>query len=118
MRLINTRGLTFTETHDGIDSVDADFTISEGQERAAAAYLIELLDSGYQIRLGNDLDEGREGCTDFRRMVAGYERRVGGHGWQSSWKTVGRTELIEEIVSLAHFTRPPHRTGWLVERKA
>lgn len=115
--LMTSLGLTFSRVHDTGGAIITGFMILEGQEQPGAESLLQFVDQGYELSLRNDLDEGGEGSTGFRRGAAGYERLIGGHGWQSGWKPVGRQELLSEVAALAAFTRPPHPTGSLVRRK-
>jgi hypothetical protein len=114
---LDTPGLAFVGRHDDDSRTITSFRIEEGREQAAATSLIRLVNQGYEVSLRNDLDEGLEGCTDFRKSAAGYEKLIGGHGWQSGWKPVDEADVLSEIVSLAPLTRDPHAGGSLVQRK-
>lgn len=56
----------------------------------------------------NDLDEGGEGCTLFRRSLSGLVTKVGGHGWQGAWKTTDEAGVLSAVADLAEFNRGGH----------
>lgn len=84
------------------------FGIPPGKEDAAARDLLTAIASGFEVCLRNDLDEGREGCTFFRRSTSGLETMTGGHHWQSKWKPTDQRAVVTAVAELAHLNRGGH----------
>jgi hypothetical protein len=84
------------------------FAIPAGQELAAGRDLLACLADGCEVCLRNDLDEGGEGCTSFRRWQSGLMTMVGGHGWQSGWTLTDEASIVAAVVELASFNRGGH----------
>ena len=79
--------------------------ILEHHDREAADFFISLLKRGCEVALENDLDEGNEGLTIFRRSFWLYQMRIGGHGWSGGWKILSKTKVRNEIIALADLNR-------------
>lgn len=72
------------------------------------------LADGMDFSLPNDLDEGGEGTTSFRRTRCGMVKHVGGHGWQSEWESVDEVEVLAAVAELAIYR---NRRGSLIRYK-
>lgn len=97
--------LVMDEPHDTGGSVVMGFGIVPGRERGAGAELLAHLRRGAEVMLRNDLDEGHEGCTFFRRVRWGYETKTGGHGWQSGWGPTDEAGVLAAVAELADLNR-------------
>jgi hypothetical protein len=106
--IVDPAPLTFGGTRDAGESGVTEFGVVAGREHAAATELLRRLDGGAEVSLCNNLDEGREGRTDFRKLAGGYETRTGGHGWQSPWGPTDRASVHAAVVRLAGLNRGGH----------
>lgn len=84
------------------------FSIPVGHEATAAQELHACLNAGFEVQLRNDLDEGLEGYSLFRRTPSGLEFKVGGHGWSGSWKPLDEASFTATIAELAPHNRGGH----------
>jgi hypothetical protein len=99
-------GLTLEDERDTGGSLTTHFAVPPGRESEAAHDLLACLAAGAEIKLRNDLDEGGEGITFFRRTPAGLSSKVGGHGWQGQWQPIDEAEFVAAVMELA-----PHNRG-------
>ena len=81
------------------------FAIPLGREADAARELLACLAAGFEVCLRNDLDEGHEGTTFFRRTAAGLSTKVGGHGWQGDWRPIDDAGFVAAVAGLAAHNR-------------
>lgn len=81
------------------------FAIPPGQESVAGRELLACLAEGAEVSLSNDLDEGGEGCSCFRRLPSGLVMKIGGHGWQSDWKPIDEAGFLAAVAELAGHNR-------------
>jgi hypothetical protein len=92
------------------------FAIPPGRETLAGRELLALLGDGTEVRLSNDLDEGGEGTTGFRRSASGLDTMVGGHGWQSDWKPIDEATFLALVAELAvHNRGGPVAQGQIIQ---
>lgn len=84
------------------------FSIPAGREAEAARDLLNCLAVGLEVCLSNDLDEGHEGVTFFRRTDEGLSTKVGGHGWQGDWWPIEEAGFIAVVAELAPHNRGGH----------
>ncbi len=96
------------------------FAIPPGHESAAGRDLLACLADGVEVCLRNDLDEGGEGCTLFRRSPSGLVTKVGGHGWQSEWVPTDEASVLASVAELAVLNRGRHwgEQGMLTRAKS
>ena len=100
-------GLVLGGDHDTGGYIVTTFAIAPGREEQAGRDVLACLAAGLEVALPNDLDEGGEGSTSFRRTGAGLVRRIGGHGWQSGWRPVSESDVLAAVAELA--ARPDWR---------
>jgi hypothetical protein len=100
--------LLILETRDTGGNMVIEFGITPGFEREAAGQLVEHMRRGAEVWLRNDLDEGGEGCTQFRYSAGGYVTAVFGHGWSNRWKPIEEQKVRTAIVELADLNRATH----------
>lgn len=95
------------------------FAIPPGREAEVARDLLACLSDGVEVSLRNDLDEGREGVTFFRRTAAGLSSKVGGRGWQGDWEVIDEVQLASAVAELAAHNRGGHWSaqGALIRHK-
>lgn len=84
------------------------FVIPEGREQLAVSEMMRLLDEGCEITLHNDLDEGGEGYTSFRRDAHGYATLDAGHGWQGKWTVTDEPGVRATMLQFSAFNRGTH----------
>jgi hypothetical protein len=94
-------GLVLGSDHDTGGYIVTGFAIAPGREEQAGRDVLACLAAGLEFALPNDLDEGGEGSTSFRRTGSGLVRLVGGHGWQSGWRPVGESDVLAAVSELA-----------------
>ena len=70
---MNSPGLLILGDRDDGCNLVTDFSIPVGREAAAGHDLLTFLADGCEICLKNDLDEGGEGCTFFRKSSSGVD---------------------------------------------
>jgi hypothetical protein len=109
------RGLSLGGEHDCGGCVVVAFGIPTGLEREAGLDVLACLADGLEVSLRNDLDEGGEGSTSFRRTPTGLVRLVGGHGWQSGWKPTDEAGVLASVTELAEHNRS--NQGSLIRQK-
>jgi hypothetical protein len=107
-------GLVLGGDRDTGGSIITGFAIAPGRETQAGRDVLACLAAGMEVTLPNDLDEGGEGSTSFRRAEVGFVKQVGGHGWQSGWRPATEADVLAAVVELA--ARPDSR-GSLVRDK-
>src|SRR5262245_41278315 len=90
-------GLSVEGTRDAGGHITIDFAIPAGQEAAAGRDLLACLADGFEVWLRNDLDEGCEGCTLFRRTPSGLATMVGGHGWSGEWQPTDEAAVLSAV---------------------
>jgi hypothetical protein len=100
--------LLIMETRDTGGSLVTYFGIASGLEHEAGDEILEHLRAGAEIWLRNDLDQGGEGCTQFRHGGEGYATAVFGHGWSSEWKPTDERGVVAAVIELAHLNRATH----------
>lgn len=110
-------GITLKGQRDAGGCIVTYFTIRRGQEAAAGRDLLACLAKGAEVGLRNDLDEGHEGCTFFRRRRAGIVAISGGHGWQGNWKSIDDDEFLAAVARLAPHNRRG-QPGMICRRKS
>ena len=99
------RGLSLGAERDRGGCVITSFSIPQGLESEAGHDVLACLADGLEVALGNDLDEGGEGLTSFRRGPSGLVVQVGGHGWQSDWKPTDDAGVLAAVTELAAHNR-------------
>ena len=104
-------GLSVEGTRDAGSHVITYIAIPAGKEEAAGQDLIACLTEGYEVCLRNDLDEGLEGCTVFRRSTSGLETMIFGHGWSSKWKPTDEVGVLLAVTELAELNRGGHQAS-------
>jgi len=108
------------EHHDTGAAIVTEFAITRGLEREAGMQLFEHIRRGVEVWLRNDLDDGGEGCTQFRYGVGGFQTAAFGHGWSSQWTGTDKNAILTAVVELAHLNRGDHGSdrGHLIRAKA
>jgi hypothetical protein len=101
-------GLSLEDSRDAGGHVITYFAIPAGRESAAAGDLLGCLAAGWEVCLRNDLDEGGEGCTFFRRSPSGLVTMTSGHGWQGEWRPLDEAGVLAAVVELAGLNRGGH----------
>src|SRR5262249_24498982 len=109
------RGLSLGGERDCGGCIVVSFGIPTGLERGAGLYVLACLGGGVGVSLRNDLDEGGEGSTSFRRTPTGLVKLVGGHGWQSGWKPTDEAGVLASVMELAEHNRS--NQGSLIRQK-
>jgi len=111
--------LLFEGERDAGGAIRTYFGIVARHEQEAGVQLLGYLHDGAEVCLRNDLDEGGEGCTYFRKTPTGISTMTGGHGWQSEWKPVGDQAVIVAVAELANLNRGGHwsRQGTIILSK-
>jgi hypothetical protein len=102
------RGISLKPERHAGGSLTLSLSLLEGHESAAGAELLSLLENETEISLCNDLDEGHEGMTYFRRSGAQLLMKVCGHGWRGDWKPVDKAEFCTLIEKLGPLNRGGH----------
>lgn len=100
--------LSVEGSRDAGSHVTTYFGIPPGLEDVAGQDLLRCLADGFEVCLRNDLDEGHEGCTLFRRAPSGLETMVRGHGWSSKWKPTDEADVLSAVAELVEFNRGGH----------
>ena len=98
-------GLSLGEQHDRGGAIVMSFGILPGLESEAGLDVLAYLADGLEVALENDLDEGHEGVTSFRRTRSGLVTQIGGHGWQSGWKPTDDAGVLATVIELAVLNR-------------
>lgn len=109
------RGLSLGGEYDSGGCTAIAFGIPKGSEREAGLDVLACLADGLEVSLRNDLDEGGEGSTSFRRTPTGLVKRVEGHGWQSGWKPTDEGDVLASVTDLAEHNRS--NQGSLIRQK-
>jgi hypothetical protein len=97
--------LILLDTRDTGAAIVTEFGIAPAREREAGARLLDHLRRGAEVWLRNDLDEGGEGCTQFRHGPGGYWTAVFGHGWTGRWKPTDEAGVLTAVAELAELNR-------------
>lgn len=84
------------------------FGILAGREQEAAEQLLSYILAGATVSLRNDLDEGLEGTTCFRKARHKIQRMDGGHGWTTEWKDTNEHGVIAAVAEWAHLNCGGH----------
>jgi hypothetical protein len=119
MRMNTSPPLQMLEHRDTGAAIVTEFAIARGLEREAGLQLFEHIRRGVEVWLRNDLDDGGEGCTQFRYGVGGFQTAVFGHGWSSKWTGTDKNAILSAVVELADHNRGVHGAdrGQLIREK-
>jgi hypothetical protein len=103
-------GLSVESHGKGGGRVVTHFAIPVGKEAASGQDVLACLAAGFEVCLRNDLDEGGEGCTLFKRSASGLLTKVAGHGWgwSSEWKPIDEAGVLAAVARLADLNRGGH----------
>ena len=101
-------GLFFEDERDDGGVLVTHFGVHAGREREAAEQLLGYILAGATVSLQNDLDEGLEGITFFRRARGRIRTMDGGHGWTTEWRDTDEHGVIAAVAKWAHLNCGGH----------